>query len=65
MGYCYGTLWYCTNTTGTFVEGWRMIARVQDQPGRGAPMVTVVLLGTLDTKGAEYAYLARRVRCPG
>ncbi|CAA9590059.1 MAG: Transcriptional regulator [uncultured Thermomicrobiales bacterium] len=28
-------------------------------------MATVVLLGTLDTKGEEYAYLARRVRAAG
>jgi uncharacterized protein (UPF0261 family) len=31
----------------------------------GSSMATVVLIGTLDTKGTEYAFLRERVLRPG
>ena len=39
--------------------------RVQQTRREGATMATVVLLGTLDTKGIEYEYLRRQVQAFG
>ena len=39
--------------------------RLAPMEGRGATMATVVLAGTLDTKGHEYAYVRDRLREDG
>jgi uncharacterized protein (UPF0261 family) len=54
-------LGYCARPFEAGLSMWQIVTDHTPE----APMPTVVLLGTLDTKGSEYAWLAYRLRARG